>query len=100
MYLHNPRNPEETTKATIFIVVLTYSDYFYAKGMTECDIRNWVRVNNNAWTEHNNTVLTSAKVKSLRWKPVVEGHVKLITIHILAGMEDMTFDSLDEIHFT
>lgn len=66
--------------------------------MTECDIRSWIRVNNNAWAEHNNTVLTSAKVKSPRWKPVVEGHVKLITMHILVGMEDMAFYSLDELN--
>ena len=102
LYLHNRRNPEETTKVTIFIAALTYSDYFYAEGMTECDIRNWIRVNNNAlayfggvtptitpdnckvavarnkdwvspvlnkdfqaWAEHNNTVLTPAKVKYL-----------------------------------
>ena len=48
LYLHNRRNPEETIKVTIFIAALTYSDYFYAEGMTECDIRNWIRVNNNA----------------------------------------------------
>ena len=48
LYLHNRRNPEEAKKVTIFIVALTYSDYFYAEGMTECDIRNWIRVNNNA----------------------------------------------------
>ena len=46
--LHNRRNPEETTKVSIFVAVLTYSDYFYAEGMTECDIKNWIRVNNNA----------------------------------------------------
>ncbi|MBM6855933.1 hypothetical protein H6B11_17725, partial [Mediterraneibacter glycyrrhizinilyticus] len=46
LYLHNRRNPDETTKVTIFIAALTYSDYFYAEGMTECDIRNWIRVNN------------------------------------------------------
>ena len=27
LYLHNRRNPEETTKVTIFIAALTYSDY-------------------------------------------------------------------------
>ena len=135
LYLHNRRNPEETTKVTIFIAALTYSDYFYAEGMTECDIRNWIRVNNNAlayfggvtptvtpdnckvavarnkdwispvlnkdfqaWAEHNNTVLTPAKVKSPRWKPVVEGHVKIITMHILMDMEDMVFYSLDDLN--
>lgn len=135
LYLHNRRNPEEATKVTIFIAALTYSDYFYAEGMTECDIRNWIRVNNNAlayfggvtptvtpdnckvavsrnkdwispvlnkdfqaWAEHNNTVLTPAKVKSPRWKPVVEGHVKIITMHILMDMEDMVFYSLDDLN--
>ena len=135
LYLHNRRNPDETTKVTIFIAALTYSDYFYAEGMTECDIRNWIRVNNNAltyfggvtptitpdnckvavarnkdwispvlnkdfqaWAEHNNTVLTPAKVKSPRWKPVVEGHVKIITMHILMDMEDMVFYSLDDLN--
>lgn len=28
------------TKVTIFIAALTYSDYFYVEGMTECDIKN------------------------------------------------------------
>ena len=135
LYLHNRRNPDETKKVTIFIAALTYSDYFYAEGMTECDIRNWIRVNNNAlsyfggvtptitpdnckvavarnkdwispvlnkdfqaWAEHNNTVLTPAKVKSPRWKPVVEGHVKIITMHILMDMEDMVFYSLDDLN--
>ncbi|HJB96868.1 MAG TPA: DDE-type integrase/transposase/recombinase, partial [Candidatus Mediterraneibacter intestinigallinarum] len=135
LYLHNRRNPKETTEVTIFIAALTYSDYFYAEGMTECDIRNWIRVNNNAlsyfggvtptitpdnckvavarnkdwispvlnkdfqaWAEHNNTVLTPAKVKSPRWKPVVEGHVKIITMHILMDMEDMVFYSLDDLN--
>ena len=135
LVIHNPKNPQETTKVTIFIAALTYSDYFYAEGMTSCDIRNWIRVNNNAldyfggitptvtpdnckvavtgnkdwispalnkdfqaWAEHNDTVITPAKVKSPRWKPVVEGHVKLVTMHILIDMEDMTFYSLDELN--
>ena len=51
-----------------------------------------------AWAEHNNTVLTPAKVKSPRWKPVVEGHVKIITMHILMDMEDMVFYSLDDLN--
>lgn len=135
LYLHDRQKPEELTKVTIFIAALTYSDYFYAEGMTECDIRNWIRVNNNAlsyfggvtptvtpdnckvavaqnkdwinpvlnkdfqaWAEHNNTVLTPAKVRSPRWKPVVEGHVKLVTMHILVDMEEMVFYSLDELN--
>lgn len=133
--LHNRRNPEVSTPVTIFIAALTYSDYFYAEGMIDCDIRNWIRVNNNAleyfggvtptvtpdnckvavtsnrnwidphlnkdfqsWAEHNDTVITPAKVKSPRWKPVVEGHVKIVTMHILIEMEDMTFYSLDELN--
>lgn len=133
--IHDRHNPEETTKVTIFVAALTYSDYFYAEGMTECDIKNWIRVNNNAlaffggvtptvtpdnckvavsrnkdwvspvvnkdfqaWAEHNGTVITPAKVRSPRWKPTVEGHVKIITMHILMDMEDMIFYSLDELN--
>ena len=103
--------------------------------MTEYDIQNWIRVNNNAlayfggvtptvtpdnykmaaarnkdwvrpvlnkdfqaWAEHNNTVLTPAKVKSPRWEPVVAGHVKIVTMHILMDMEDMVFYSLDALN--
>lgn len=135
LYLHNRRNPEEKIRVTIFVAALTYSDYFYAEGMIDCDIKNWIRVNNNAlayfggvtptitpdnckvavdrnkdwvspvvnkdfqaWAEHNNTVITPAKVKSPRWKPTVEGHVKIITMHILIDMEEMTFYSLDELN--
>lgn len=46
--IHDHHNPEATTKVAIFVAALTYSDYFYAEGMTECDIKNWIRVNNNA----------------------------------------------------
>lgn len=51
-----------------------------------------------AWAEHNNTVVTPAKVKSPRNKPVVEGHVKIVTMHILTEMEEMTFYSLEELN--
>lgn len=135
LLVHNRRYPGETTKVTVFIAALTYSDYFYAEGMIECDIRNWIRVNNNAlgffggvtptitpdnckvavnknkdwinpvlnkdfqaWAEHNDTVITPAKVKSPRWKPVVESHVKIITMHILVEMEEMIFYSLEELN--
>lgn len=133
--LHNRHNQDETIRVTIFVAVLTYSDYFYAEGMIDCDIKNWIRVNNNAlaffggvtptvtpdnckvavernkdwispvvnkdfqaWAEHNGTVITPAKVKSPRWKPTVEGHVKIITMHILMDMEEMVFYSLDELN--
>lgn len=33
----------------------------------------------HAWAEHNNMVLTPAKVKLPRWKSVAESHVKLIS---------------------
>ena len=133
--IHDRQNPSVTTKVTIFVATLSYSRFFYAEGMTLCDIRNWIRVNNNAfsyfggvtqtvtpnnckvavtsnkdwiepsmnkdfqaWAEHNGTVITPAKVKSPRWKPNVEGHVKLITMHILIDMEQMTFYSLEELN--
>ena len=133
--LHDRRDPGRKTKVTIFIAALTYSDYFYAEGMTCCDIRNWIRVNNNAveyfggitptvtsdnckvavqenrdwinpslnkdfqaWAEHNDTVLTPAKVRAPKWKPVVEGHVKIVNMHILIDMEEMTFYSLEDLN--
>lgn len=135
LLIHDRRNPELTTDVTIFIAALSYSDYFYCEGMVECDIRNWIRVNNNAldyfggvtqiitsdnckvavtrnrdwvdpllnkdfqaWAEHNHTVLQPAKVKSPRWKPMVEGHVKIVTMHILVDMDEMTFYSLEELN--
>ena len=36
-----------------------------------------------AWAAHNGTVILPAKVRSPRWKPNVEGHVRIITMHIL-----------------
>ncbi len=50
------------------------------------------------WAEHNGTVLMPAKVKSPRWKPNVENHVKIVTMHILVEMEEMTFFSLEELN--
>lgn len=135
LLLHDRRHPELTSEVTIFVATLSYSDYFYCEGMTQCDIRNWIRVNNNAleyfggvtqivtsdnckvavtrnkdwvnpmlnkdfqaWAEHNHTVLQPAKVKAPRWKPMVEGHVKIVTMHILVDMDEMTFYSLDELN--
>ena len=48
LFLHDSRDSERITKVTVFIATLSYSDYFYAEAMVECDIRNWIRVNNNA----------------------------------------------------
>lgn len=39
-----------------------------------------------------------AKVRKPRWKPNVEGHVKIVTMHILVEMDEMTFYSLDELN--
>ena len=76
------------------------------------DIPNWIRVNNNwksLWRKTKTGLIWSwakgvggtqwysdhpAKVKSPPWKPVVEGHVKLVTMHILVDIDDMTFYSL------
>ena len=51
-----------------------------------------------AWAAHNGTVVLPAKVRSPRWKPNVEGHVRIVTMHILVEMEAMTFYSLDELN--
>ena len=83
--IHDRHNPEETTKVTIFVAALTNKDW----------VSPVVNKDFQAWAEHNGTVLTPAKVKSPRWKPTVEGHVKIITKHILMDMEDMIFYSLD-----
>ena len=48
LYLHDPDDEEKVVKVTIFVASLSYSDYFYAEAMTKCDIKNWIRVNNNA----------------------------------------------------
>ncbi len=48
LYLRNRRDPDARTKVTFFVATLSYSKYFYAEGMTCCDSRNWIRVNNNA----------------------------------------------------
>ena len=64
--------------------------------------RDWINpiVNKEfqAWAEHNGTVVMPAKVRKPRWKPNVEGHVKIITMHILVEMDEMTFYSLDELN--
>ena len=135
LWLHDSRNSDVLTKVTIFVAALSFSDYFYIEGMTNCDIGNWIRVNNNAlkyfggvtqtvtpdnckvavtqnkdwidpslnkefqaWAAHNGTVILPAKVKSPRWKPNVEGHVKIVTMHILMDMDEMTFYSLEELN--
>ena len=64
--------------------------------------KDWINPSLNkdfqAWAEHNGTVIMPAKVRKPRWKPNVEGHVKIVTMHILVDMEEMTFFSLDELN--
>ena len=64
--------------------------------------KDWINPSVNkdfqAWAEHNGTVIMPAKVRKPRWKPNVEGHVKIVTMHILVEMEEMTFYSLDELN--
>ena len=64
--------------------------------------KDWINPSVNkdfqAWADHNGTVILPTKVKSPRWKPVVEGHVKIVTMHILIEMEEMTFYSLEELN--
>ena len=64
--------------------------------------RDWINPGVNkdfqAWAEHNGTVIMPAKVRKPRWKPNVEGHVKIVTMHILVDMDEMTFYSLDELN--
>ena len=64
--------------------------------------KDWINPSLNkdfqAWAEHNGTVIMPAKVRSPRWKPNVEGHVKIVTMHILVDMDEMTFYSLEELN--
>ena len=64
--------------------------------------RDWVNPALNrefqAWAEHNGTVIQPAKVRSPRWKPNVEGHVRIIDMHILIDIEEMAFYSLEELN--
>ena len=50
MQLHlTPEYPSmDEPKVTIFIATMSFSSYFYAEGMLECDEENWIRVCNNA----------------------------------------------------
>lgn len=38
---------EKTTRITIFVTTLSYSNYCYAEGVIKADIRNWISVNNH-----------------------------------------------------
>ncbi len=48
LYLKNQLTGEETTKVTIFVATMSYSNYCYAEGLTDCDIQHWIAVNNHA----------------------------------------------------
>ena len=64
--------------------------------------KDWIHPSVNkdfqAWSEHNGTVIMPAKVKSPRWKPNVEGHVKIVTMYILVDMNEMISYSLEELN--
>ena len=66
--------------------------------------KDWIKPSLNAdfqaWAEHNGTVILPAKVKGPRWKPNVEGHVKIVTMHILIEMEEMIFYTLGDLNRT
>ena len=48
LHIRDVKNPEVSTPVTVFVTILSYSGYFYAEGIIRCDIKNWIRVNNNA----------------------------------------------------
>lgn len=50
------------------------------------------------WADHYGTTIAPAKVRGPRWKPNVEGHVKIVTMHILADMLEMKFFSIHELN--
>ena len=64
--------------------------------------KDWINPSVNkvfqSWAEHNGTVIMPAKVRKPRLKPNIEGHVKIVTMHILIEMEEMTFYSPDELN--
>lgn len=46
--IRSPHLSEDDADVTIFIATLSYSSYFYAEGLIDCDEKNWIRVCNNA----------------------------------------------------
>lgn len=48
LYIKDSNAPDGETKVTIFIATLSYSAYFYAEALAECDEKNWIRACNNA----------------------------------------------------
>ena len=48
LYLKNRLTGDDTTKVTIFVATMSYSNYCYAEGLTDCDIQHWIAVNNHA----------------------------------------------------
>lgn len=49
LYLKSELTGEKTTKVTIFVATMSYSNYCYAEGIIKADIQNWISVNNNAF---------------------------------------------------
>ncbi|HKM08527.1 MAG: IS21 family transposase [Sphaerochaeta sp.] len=50
------------------------------------------------WADHYNTTLLPAKVRKPKFKPHVEGAVKIVTQHILVEMQEMVFYSLADLN--
>ena len=48
LHIRDLKNPEVSTPVTVFVAALSYSGCFYAEDIITCDIKNWIRVNNNA----------------------------------------------------
>lgn len=48
LYLKNRLTGEHSTKVTIFVATMSYSNYCYAQGIIRTNIQNWISVNNNA----------------------------------------------------
>ena len=48
LYLKNRITGESSTKVTIFVATMSYSNYCYAEGMTSTKIPQWIAVNNHA----------------------------------------------------
>jgi len=48
LYLKNRLTGEETTKVTIFVATMSYSNYCYVEALVLCDIQHWISANNHA----------------------------------------------------
>jgi hypothetical protein len=49
LYLKNKLTGEKSTKVTIFVATMSYSNYCYAEGIVKANIQNWIAANNHAF---------------------------------------------------